>query len=85
MAALANEIVVLHANAGGRIDRLSRAAMANGNTVWTLDLPDNADLIGPLAGHRRLNRSHRPGGAEQLATPVKEDWPEYAPIPSTGQ
>jgi predicted Rossmann fold nucleotide-binding protein DprA/Smf involved in DNA uptake len=45
VAALAKEIVVLHANAGGRIDRLSRTAMANGNTVWTLDLPDNADLI----------------------------------------
>jgi hypothetical protein len=45
VAALAKEVVVLYANPGGRIDRLCRELMASGNTVWTLDLPDNAAII----------------------------------------
>ena len=45
VSALAYEVVVLHASAGGRIDRLCRELLANGNTVWTLDLPDNAVII----------------------------------------
>jgi hypothetical protein len=45
VASLAKEVVVLHANPGGRIDQLCRELMANGNTVWTLDPPDNAGII----------------------------------------
>jgi predicted Rossmann fold nucleotide-binding protein DprA/Smf involved in DNA uptake len=45
VAALANEVVVLHANPGGRTDRLCRQLMADGKTVWTLDARDNADII----------------------------------------
>lgn len=45
VAALAKEIAVLHAQPGGRIDRLSRDLIAKGRVVWTLDLPENAALI----------------------------------------
>jgi hypothetical protein len=45
VASLAEAVVVLYANPGGRIDRLCRELMANGVTVWTLDLPDNAAII----------------------------------------
>ena len=39
------EIVVLYADPGGRIDLLSRDLIIKGRTVWTLDVPDNASLI----------------------------------------
>jgi hypothetical protein len=45
VASLAKAVVVLYATPGGRIDRLCREMMADGGTVWTLDLPDNADII----------------------------------------
>jgi predicted Rossmann fold nucleotide-binding protein DprA/Smf involved in DNA uptake len=61
LTALAEEVVVLHASPGGRIDRLCRRLMANGNTVWTLDLPDNAAIIQAGA---------RPSTPEALA----QDW-----------
>lgn len=45
VAALAKEVVVLHANPGGRIDRQCKRLIAKGDTVWTLDLPENASII----------------------------------------
>jgi predicted Rossmann fold nucleotide-binding protein DprA/Smf involved in DNA uptake len=57
VAALAKQVVVLHAQPGGRIDRLCRKLMAEGKTIWTLDLPDNDAIVGAGA---------RPGTPEAL-------------------
>lgn len=45
VGALAKEVVVLHANPGGRIDRLCRELVTGGGRVWTLDLPENAAAV----------------------------------------
>jgi predicted Rossmann fold nucleotide-binding protein DprA/Smf involved in DNA uptake len=42
---LANAVVIAHARSGGKVDRLYAGIMASGKRVYTLDLPENADLM----------------------------------------
>jgi predicted Rossmann fold nucleotide-binding protein DprA/Smf involved in DNA uptake len=46
VSALANTVVIAHASRGSKIDRLSAEIVASGKQVYTLDLPENASLIG---------------------------------------
>jgi predicted Rossmann fold nucleotide-binding protein DprA/Smf involved in DNA uptake len=41
VCSVATEVVILHANPGGRIESLCKELVADGSTVWTLDLPEN--------------------------------------------
>ncbi len=45
VAALAQEVMVLHANPGGRIEGLCHELATAGAPVWTLDLPENAAAL----------------------------------------
>ena len=45
MAALADRLLVAHAAPGGKTERLCRDALAAGKRVFTLESPDNADLV----------------------------------------
>ena len=44
VAALADRLLVAHAEPGGKTERLGRDALARGQRVFTLDSPDNAHL-----------------------------------------
>ena len=44
VAALADRLLVAHAEPGGKTERLCRDALARGQRVFTLDSPDNAHL-----------------------------------------
>ncbi len=45
VAALADRLLVPHAEPGGKTERLCRDALARGNPVFTLDSADNAHLV----------------------------------------
>jgi predicted Rossmann fold nucleotide-binding protein DprA/Smf involved in DNA uptake len=45
VSSLADPVVIAHANSGSKIDRLYTGIMASGKRVYTLDLPENADLM----------------------------------------
>jgi predicted Rossmann fold nucleotide-binding protein DprA/Smf involved in DNA uptake len=45
VAALADRILIAHAERGGKTEELCRDALARGKPVFTLDSPDNAHLI----------------------------------------
>ena len=50
VAALADRLLVAHAEPGGKTERLCRAALAQGKPVFTLDSADNAHLVELGAG-----------------------------------
>ena len=72
VSALAQELLVLHANPGGRVECLCREAAAADALVWTLDLPENAAAIEAGA---------RPTSLDQFA----RHWRSrvFAPSPAT--
>ena len=45
IAALADRLLIAHAEPSGKTEQLCKAAIANGKPVFTLDSPDNANLI----------------------------------------
>ena len=45
VSALANTVVIAHANPGSKIDRLHAGMVASGKRVYTIDLPENAGLM----------------------------------------
>ena len=45
VSTLADAAVIAHAHAGSKIDRLHAWIMASGKRLYTIDLPDNADLM----------------------------------------
>ena len=45
VAALADRLLVAHAEPGGKTERLCRDALAGGKPVFTLESPDNAHLV----------------------------------------
>jgi hypothetical protein len=45
VSALANAVVIAHANPGSKIDRLHAGMVASGKRVYTIDLPENAGLM----------------------------------------
>jgi len=45
VAALADAVVIAHASPGSKIEGLSAEVVASGKRVYTLDLPENGDLI----------------------------------------
>jgi predicted Rossmann fold nucleotide-binding protein DprA/Smf involved in DNA uptake len=45
VSALANAVVIAHANPGSKIDRLRARMVASGTRVYTIDLPENAGLM----------------------------------------
>ena len=47
VSTLADTVVIAHAPSGSKIDRLYTWIMASGKRVYTLDLPENADLMHP--------------------------------------
>jgi predicted Rossmann fold nucleotide-binding protein DprA/Smf involved in DNA uptake len=45
VSALADAVVIAHANPSSKIDRLFAGMVASGKRVYTVDLPENADLM----------------------------------------
>jgi predicted Rossmann fold nucleotide-binding protein DprA/Smf involved in DNA uptake len=45
VSALANAVVIAHANPASKIDRLHAGMVASGKRVYTIDLPENAGLM----------------------------------------
>jgi hypothetical protein len=45
VASISDAILILHAAAGGKLDRLADELLAQGKPLWTLDDPSNASLI----------------------------------------
>ena len=45
VSAVANAVVIAHATPGSKIDRLLAGMLASDKQVYTLDLPENADLM----------------------------------------
>lgn len=69
VVALAQEVMVLHANPGGRIEGLCRELATAGTCFWTLDLPENAAA---------LQAGARPTSLERFAT----EWHSRNPSPN---
>jgi len=52
VSALANAVVIAHANLVSKIDRLHAGMVASGKRVYTLDLPENTSLMSQgVTGH----------------------------------
>lgn len=45
VAALANRLLIAHAEKGGKTEKLCKDALAQGKQVFTLDSPDNGHLL----------------------------------------
>jgi hypothetical protein len=60
---ISDAVLILHASAGGKLERLASELLAAGKRVWTLDDPANASLI--ASGARPLNPK---SGIESLFT-----------------
>jgi len=45
VASISDAVLILHASAGGKIDRFADELLASGKPVWTLDDPTNTNLV----------------------------------------